>query len=181
MSKEDTRNKILKAAANIVQSNGILDLTLEAAAVEAGISKGGLLYHYPSKNALIEGMIQNFMQSYADNIKLSAKQDVSQEGKWTRAFINETFQQSTTDRSLDAGLMAAAALNPELLGPMQDAYGAWQQHIEDDGIDPIHATILRLAVDGLWFSELFSLAPLEEGFRNEILDRLLLLTRKKAT
>lgn len=179
MAKSDTRLKILEAASSIVQNDGILDLTLEAAAEQAGVSKGGLLYHFPSKDALIEGMVQHLMQNYATNIKKEADRDTVEKGRWTRAFIKETFQQSTPDKNMDAGLMAAAAINPELLKPIQDAYEEWQQNIEQDGFNPINATILRLAVDGLWFSEIFSLAPLEKNERRLVLERLIQLTKEE--
>ncbi|WP_088053306.1 TetR/AcrR family transcriptional regulator [Virgibacillus dakarensis] len=178
MSKNDTKYKILKAAADIVQTDGILDLTLAAVAKKAGVSKGGLLYHFSSKNALIEGMIQHSLQSYTERIKKEAAHDSLKKGKWTRSFIKETFQQSTSNENMDAGLMAAAALNLGLLKPIQDAYREWQDYIEQDGLDPIHATILRLAMDGLWFSEIFGLAPLEDDRRKLVLERLIQLTQE---
>ncbi|MFD0957309.1 TetR/AcrR family transcriptional regulator [Virgibacillus alimentarius] len=181
MSKNDTRSKILKAAAYIVQSDGILSLTLEAAAKQAGVSKGGLLYHFPSKDALVAGMVQHPMQNYIDNIEKNVDQDTLQHGRgrWTRSFIKGTFEQSNPDKHMDAGLMAAATINRDLLKPVQDAYEQWQDHIDNDGLDPINATILRLAVDGLWFSEIFELAPLEDDRRQRVLERLIQLTKEE--
>ncbi|WP_174614525.1 TetR/AcrR family transcriptional regulator [Virgibacillus ihumii] len=179
MAKNDTRHKILEAASNIVQQDGILDLTLEAAAEQAGVSKGGLLYHFPSKDALIEGMVQHLMEGYAANMKKEADQDTAEKGRWTRAFIKETFLQSTPSKNMDAGLMAAAAINPDLLKPIQDAYEKWQDNIENDGLNPVNATVLRLAVDGLWFSEIFGLAPLEKRQRELVLERLIQLTKEE--
>ncbi|WP_077328657.1 TetR/AcrR family transcriptional regulator [Virgibacillus siamensis] len=179
MAKNDTRYKILEAASSIVQEDGILDLTLEAAADRAGVSKGGLLYHFPSKDALIGGMVQYLMENYAASMQQEADQDPDEKGRWTRAFIKETFQQSTPSKNMDAGLMAAAAFNPDLLKPVQDAYENWQQKIENDGFEPVNATILRLAVDGLWFSEIFGLAPLEKNRRAKVLERLIQLTKEK--
>lgn len=180
MFKNDTRSKILKAATDVVLSDGILHLTIEAAAVQAGVSKGGLLYHFPSKDALVAGMVKYIMQNYIDNIEQNAEQDILQYGKWTRSFIKGTFEQSNPDKHMDAALMAAATINPDLLKPIQDAYKQWQDHIEDDnGLDPINATIFRLAVDGLWFSEIFDLAPLEDDHRQRVLERLIQLTKKE--
>ncbi|HLR68599.1 MAG TPA: TetR/AcrR family transcriptional regulator [Virgibacillus sp.] len=181
MSKNDTRSKILKAAAYIVQSDGILSLTLEAAAKQAGVSKGGLLYHFPSKDDLVAGMVQHPMQNYIDNIEKNVDQDTLQHGRgrWTRSFIKGTFEQSNPDKHMDAGLMAAATINRDLLKPVQDAYEQWQDHIDNDGLDPINATILRLAVDGLWFSEIFELAPLEDDRRQRVLERLIQLTKEE--
>ena len=64
MSISITRQKILTAASQIVQCKGVAKLTLEAVAKEAGLSKGGLLYHFSNKEALIEGMIVRGVEDY---------------------------------------------------------------------------------------------------------------------
>ncbi|HLR53138.1 MAG TPA: TetR/AcrR family transcriptional regulator [Pseudogracilibacillus sp.] len=179
MSASDTRSKILNAAAYIIQTDGILSFTLEAVAKRAGVSKGGLLYHFPSKEALVSGMVEHLMQNYIKNIERNANQDNLEHGKWTRSFIRGSFEQSNPDEYMNAGLMAAAAVNRELLKPVQDTYEQWQERINDDGLDSINSTILRLAVDGLWFSEIFNLAPLEESHRKLILERLIKLTHEE--
>ncbi|EAE2866200.1 TetR family transcriptional regulator, partial [Listeria monocytogenes] len=53
------KNNLLTAASEIVKEEGVVKLTLEAVAQRAGVSKGGLLYHYPSKEALIKGMVED--------------------------------------------------------------------------------------------------------------------------
>ena len=45
---ETTRKSILEAASRVTAREGALNLTLEAVAKEAGVSKGGLLYHFPA-------------------------------------------------------------------------------------------------------------------------------------
>ena len=60
---------------------------------------------------------------------------------------------------LGAALIAAAAAEPTLLQPLQVAADRWQSRLEDDGLDPTVATVLRLACDGLWLCDLFGLAP----------------------
>ena len=51
-NRPSARRKILEAAAKLADDTGPGSLSLEAVAKEAGISKGGLLYHFPSKAAL---------------------------------------------------------------------------------------------------------------------------------
>jgi AcrR family transcriptional regulator len=60
-----TKERILEAATNVVARDGSNKLTLEAVAAEAGVSKGGLLYHFPSKRALLEGMLEVMLQRMA--------------------------------------------------------------------------------------------------------------------
>lgn len=55
---EQTRNKLLEAAAHIILTQGAAHLTLDQVAQAAGISKGGLLHHFPTKEALLIGLLQ---------------------------------------------------------------------------------------------------------------------------
>ncbi|MCA9997886.1 MAG: TetR/AcrR family transcriptional regulator, partial [Anaerolineales bacterium] len=54
----ETREIIFEACSSILRCDGLASLTLDAVAEEAGLSKGGLLYHFPSKVALIEGLFE---------------------------------------------------------------------------------------------------------------------------
>ena len=54
---DQTKNAILDAANRILIEKGAECFTLESVAAEANVSKGGLLYHFRSKNELITGMI----------------------------------------------------------------------------------------------------------------------------
>lgn len=57
MSKaEDTRDRILDAFEQLVLELGERAGTIAATAEAAGVSKGGLLYHFGSKAALVEGL-----------------------------------------------------------------------------------------------------------------------------
>ena len=62
------------------------------------------------------------------------------------------------EERLGAALLAAAAAEPELLIPLQRAADGWQARLEQDGLDPATATVVRLACDGLWLCDLFGLA-----------------------
>lgn len=45
---------------------------------------------------------------------------------------------------------------------LRESYQDWQNHIESDGLDEVDATIIRLAVDGLWLSEIFGISAIDE-------------------
>ncbi|MFL5200572.1 MAG: TetR/AcrR family transcriptional regulator, partial [Microvirga sp.] len=59
--RKSSREKILDAAAELVAEIGAGRLTLDAVAEKAGLSKGGLLYNFPTKEALLQGMIQRMI------------------------------------------------------------------------------------------------------------------------
>ena len=179
-SSTDTRELILSAAANVVLNQGASKMTLEAVAKEAGVSKGGLLYHFPSKDALIEGMIEHMVQGLTDRIREAYEHDEfgTNQGRWLRALTIANFQ--SEDLELSAGLTAAVLLQPDLLEANRRAYETRQQLIEQDGVDIVWATIIRLVGDGIWFSELLGFAPPREPLKSQILERLLNLTIEKS-
>jgi len=53
----DARDRILRAVRDLLADGGPSSVTLEAVADRAGLSKGGLLYHFPSKSALYVGLL----------------------------------------------------------------------------------------------------------------------------
>ena len=70
------------------------------------------------------------------------------------------------------------ANNPSLLEPLRARYASWQDHTENDGVPAARATIIRLALDGLWFADLLNLAPLAGSLREQLITELLALTRE---
>ena len=171
-----TREVLLDAACRLVRRQGVAQLTLDAVAATAGVSKGGLLYHFPSKEALIQGMVEHLLDEYSNRIARETSQETDTPGKWVRAYVRTTFDPSPQEREMSAGLLAAIATNPELLEPLRSRYREWQASVEDDGLDPALASVIRLAADGLWFAELFDLAPPDQALRTKILHTLLKLS-----
>jgi len=157
----DTKRRIVDAAEEVVLRDGVGRLTLEAAAHQAGLSKGGVLYHFASRDALVAGMVERIIAEF-DHDLAQAQGDDHAPGAFTRAYLRSTLapggDEPTREDRLGAALIAAAAAQPELMRPLQRAFDGWQARIEDDGLDPALATALRLAADGLWLSELFGLA-----------------------
>jgi AcrR family transcriptional regulator len=171
------RAQILTAAHTVVRQNGTDALTLDAVAKEAGVSKGGLLYHFPNKESLIQGMVQSLIEEFEEAIRVEIAQDPTPEkaGRFARAYIRATFNSDYPLPALSESMLAAVALNPTLLHPLQQAFESWQVRLLDDGIDPAIATIIRTAADGIWFAELMNFAPPTEPLRNAVYQKLLSL------
>ncbi|WP_172368922.1 TetR/AcrR family transcriptional regulator [Sporosarcina jiandibaonis] len=171
---EGTSRKIaiLDAASKIVAEKGIFYLTLDAVAEEAGISKGGLLYHYRSKEVLVEKMVEHLASNYKSKIDSHAAEDSEEKGKRTRAYLDVTFKNTYKNKDMHAGLLAAKAINPTLLNPIHEVYTEWQHDIENDGLDPIMTTIIRLATDGIWLADLFDINPIDSEQKELIYNTL---------
>jgi AcrR family transcriptional regulator len=138
--------------------------------------KGGLLYYFASKDALIQGMIERMNQEFTEKIRVEYEKDDlgTNQGRWLRALIKATF--ASAHLELGAGRIAAVLHNPKLLDPNRQSYEIRQTIIEQDANDPFMANIIRFAVDGLWYSELLALAPPDEPLRTQLMEKLLSLT-----
>ncbi len=161
-----TKRRILDASERVVQRDGVGHLTLEAAAAAAGLSKGGVLYHFPNRDALVAAMVTRIIEQFdadiASYLPEANSPAASLPGAYARAYVRATVEPVTPgEERLGAALLAAAAAEPELVVPLQDAAARWQARLLDDSLDPALATLVRLACDGLWLCGLFGLAPPE--------------------
>jgi len=173
----ETRRRLLESAEAIVLREGPDRLTLDAVAREAGVSKGGVLYHFGTKDALIAAMVARLYEEWDEDIERALAASADAPGRWTRAYVLATcapWEESTEPTpEAGAGLLAAIANDPALLDPLRERFRAWQASLEADGIDPATATVARLAVDGLLIADVLGLAPPSGELRERVIARLL--------
>src|ERR1700748_1993101 len=63
------RELLLDAAERVAVRQGAAHLTLEAVAKEAKVGKGGLIYHFPSKKALFQAMLERAIKLYTTSVQ----------------------------------------------------------------------------------------------------------------
>ncbi len=178
-SRSNTREVLLRAASQVVIDKGVEALTLDAVAKQAGVSKGGLLYHFPNKDALMKGMVEQLIQDFEAVLQIEFDQDdvPGTPGQWVRAYIRATLRFSKQSLALIARLASIAADSPNLFEAVKVYEKQSRQRIEASGIDPMKATIILLATDGLWLSEVFHFGILEESRLTQVVETLLEMTR----
>ncbi|MEM7031111.1 MAG: TetR/AcrR family transcriptional regulator [Chloroflexota bacterium] len=180
-TRAETRKLIFQACGNILRAEGARHLTLEAVAREAGISKGGLLYHFPSKADLLEALFRYHTDKFDQHLNELYQAEADQPGAWLRAYTQASIDQilDEDNAGLIASLFAAAEEFPGVLEVMRRSYVAWQESVENCGLDPVRATLIRLVVDGLWFTEIYQYAPPDVARRTQIVDLLQALTQSE--
>ncbi len=175
MTRSAKYDRLLNAAQTIVRQDGSSKLTLDAVAAEAGVSKGGLLYHFPTKEALISAMVERMLASFEAAQERSMAADSIERGRWTRAWVRTSVSaKGPSDHDATAaGLLAAIATNPALADPMRDRYAQWRARATTDGIPAEVAAIVTLAADGMWMADLLGLSAPTGDERRRIIERLL--------
>ena len=122
------------------------------------------------------------LKGFEAEIQRLAEQDPSGKGRFTRAHLEASVPEGSSEACIRAdrvcaALLAAVATNPSLLEPVQKARQAVMARLLDDGVDPAVAAIVSLAADGIWMAELFGLHPLEPELRSAVLRRLHEMTK----
>ena len=85
------RQLLLGVAAGLCIERGASGLTLDAVAAAAGVSKGGLLHHFPSKAALLEGLLDDLIDRLDAAIHQAMLDDPDPTGRFTRAYLKVCF------------------------------------------------------------------------------------------
>jgi AcrR family transcriptional regulator len=168
LSRDGTRRRLLDAAAAVVRSDGPRALTLDTVAAQAGLSKGGLLYHFATKDALVEALVEDWLDDFeAEVVKGTA------ERTWALAYARAcALRRSAAERATDVALLVAMAGDPGGLEAVRSRYATWQDRLVADAPDAVDATLVRLAADGLWFADLLGLAPPTGQLRQAVTARL---------
>ncbi|SDQ39206.1 TetR/AcrR family transcriptional regulator [Thermostaphylospora chromogena] len=138
------RDELLDAAESLLAEQGTQALTLTAVAERAGVSKGGLLYHFNSKEALIRSLVERLIADFDESI-------AAQEGDtYTERYLAATLAAIRGDRLRRWAVVTGATGDPTLLAPLREAMTRWQREELDQEADPMAARIVRLACEGLW-------------------------------
>lgn len=141
------RDRVLDAFERLLVDRGERAATLDAVAREAGVSKGGLIYHFPSREAMVEGLL--------DRLRARAAQDdelMRQASEGVVSYFLRTSQGADTpfDRTLVAAtrLRSHAAARETLAG----VQGQWYDSVLAAVGDRTIAQMVMLMADGLYYN-----------------------------
>jgi AcrR family transcriptional regulator len=172
--RRDSRESILQAAEAIVARRGPAHLTLETAANEAKVSKGGLFYHFRSKEALLEAMIRRSMRLLeSEHAKVAESLTAERNGKM-KANIIGTLRHLEGQRSVLTAVVAAIANDPKLVEPMRESFQKEFQNLcKELSLKMEDVAILFLASQGLLLMELLNLSFLTPSQIRKVTERML--------
>lgn len=166
--KNNAHDQILDAAEVVVARSGAAHLTLESVANEAGVSKGGLLYHFPTKEALLQGMLHRVLARVEDDQQRFAAEQTGTQAAGLIGLVRAGFLKRPEQRQIAAALLAAGANNPDLLQPVRAWHARNVQNMALSRGNPSRANVVMLALDGLWLSELLQTSPLTDEERRRL-------------
>lgn len=170
------RRSLLDHGARICLQMGVAGLTLQAVANAAGVTKGGLLHHFPTKQALIEAIFDDMLLIFSEAIEREMERDPERYGRFTRAYIVVLLRLTDPEEANRWPAPTVAMLTDAAL---QEFWSGWlreqlERHRDTDG-DPALA-VARYAADGLWLASLAGAVEAVGGERDRLLAHLFKMT-----
>lgn len=153
---EQVRRALLDQAVKITLERGLSAVTIQSVADAAGVTKGGFLHHFPSKQLLIDAVYQELVDDAERELNDLMTQDPEPYGSFTRAYVTLTGNMLSAQDALSQQRAALSMLT--LTDPqMRERWAEWfnSQLVKHKTTDSHEAlTLVRLAADGLWLAEL---------------------------
>lgn len=169
--KQTSREKILAAASDLARDAGPGHLSLDAVASRAGVSKGGLLYNFPTKAKLMQALVKEYIEKFEAD--LDAAVDTSGGDRLLRAYLHLCRQECCDTHPSAAGLLAAMAEDPDFLLPIKGFKRKLLDRLKRETTDPVGLLTSYLVIEGLRSLKLFDLDMLTEAERDLVFQSLL--------
>lgn len=147
------RSYILMAAEQLVKSHGAAQLTFDRLSDETGISKGGLLYHFASKDDLLLAMMERLIDT-REQLRESMQHDFTGADAELKAFImseadvQRAAKDGNDELALDSAVLCAASNNRQLLAPLRGRFEELFQIFDESEMGGGKARIAFFAVLG---------------------------------
>jgi AcrR family transcriptional regulator len=161
---QETRDLLLQAAMGLLME-GECVLTLDAVVKRAGISKGGLMHHFPSKDALIEGVVGEIINEYVGISKQASSGSGIGTVEETKAYVETSLDPSMRGATADLarGLIRLYGSDfrkdAPFLEPWRELFAKRleQVRLNNDSKGFAKAAVITLAVECFTMIDVFNL------------------------
>jgi AcrR family transcriptional regulator len=163
------RQQVLDAAARIVRERGAAALTFEELAAESGVTRGGITYHFPTKDDLLRALVDRDLQRWSETLKQHGA--IAGAGRRLVAYVRTATTHDPEHRRFVSGMLSAVAHQPELLDGCRALYRD-QLPVLDGSEATLDALVVLLAADGLFWMEQLGFLDLPMAVRERLIKRL---------
>lgn len=151
--KERTRKAIIDAATLMISEQGA-GVSLADIAAQAGVSKGALTHHFPSRRALEYAILADAVTRLWAEVHAHVDLSENRPGKLLRGYIRALTSDSVVLRELfsPTSMLLVLGVEQPVEQLLEEDAKAWREAFAQDGIDESTSLILRLAAEGLAFA-----------------------------
>ncbi len=172
LGRPSSRDKIVAAAVELSQEVGPGHVSLDAVAQRAGVSKGGLLYNFPSKQKLLEAIVAHHIAEFETAFQKNIENNAGKTDSVISACV-ELFEKKHKGKMPPAsGFLAALVENPDLMQPARIFSRRLVDMIRANASNEAAALVVFLAIEGLRCLPLLDLDVLTKGERDLVVQEL---------
>lgn len=165
--RANSRERILAAAAEVARETGPGSLSLDAVAQRAGVSKGGLLYNFPSKAKLMQGLVAGHVEEF----ELLLDDAVAGGEPLVSAYVRLTAEACEKDEPA-AWIFSAMAEDPHFLEPVEQHRRRLLDRLKGETSNVTDLLVVFFAMEGLLSMKLFGSNILSADERKMLVERL---------
>ncbi|RKU01045.1 TetR family transcriptional regulator [Burkholderia sp. Nafp2/4-1b] len=171
---EISRKKAIDAALSILTRDGVGGLTFDALARESGISKGGLLHQFRTKQGVLEALLEFQQQQFEQFGRDYLVKEGASKAEPTLAAQIAIFREAINQpNSVARAVLAAIIESPELLVGRESGNADKLKTMDKESGDFELSLLRYFAASGIAFNVLLGLMPLTGAMRNRLFARLL--------
>lgn len=168
---------MLDAAARLVAERGVQELTMDAAAAAAGVTKGGLIYHFKTRDELLAALVERLVSELDPGLHEDAGSAPPSVAATLIAMADATFDMPDDQKRLLSNMLAAASSHPHLMAPAQQMFDRTYAALAQGSGDAGNVLLLAAALDGISLLELLNLHHFTPAQRQAMRDALAALVR----
>ncbi|GGP23015.1 TetR family transcriptional regulator [Silvimonas iriomotensis] len=170
---EQTRRAIVKAALTVLGRDGAARLTFGSVAREAGLSKGAVTRHFPSRKDLLQGILAfraETFRSFRNDFAATQSPDETQ--PFTVRQIATMREMVENSRSPARAVFSALMETPEAMQEMGKRIASSLAKTQAETTDAELAHLRWAAGWGVGLLSVFGLSPFSEAERGQLFDKL---------
>lgn len=179
---ELVRSQLLQSAADIAIEQGVQAVTMDSVSQHAGVSKGALQYHFPSKLKLLDAVFDEVSEATANALNKVIANDPQGYGRQARAYLKVTATEASETRyqSIWRALLAAMVAEPKI----RERWARQLQRMNQPDPLPVaeaaRLMICRLAAEGIWITELLGSVEMNSELKAEVIQQLEKMTTESS-
>lgn len=143
------RERVLDAFQELILTDGERAATLDATAKAAGVSKGGLLYHFGSKDELVAGLLGRLDALTTADLE---RMEAAEEGPVVYYIRTSVMEDEALDRALIATSRLAQGGSVPASDALRENRKRWAEMIRPHVRDDSSLDLVLLLSDGLYFN-----------------------------
>lgn len=154
---EKTRQAIFGSVRDLILEGGISAVTLATVCHKAGVSKGGLMHHFETKEAMLKAFIDRSCEQCLTQIREGLSGIAAGDGRRTLAFIDLMLVDPPMCNAEDGCELSAvmiAMMQEKSITDATQFYEDISRELRGDATPRLTIDLIVTSIDGLWLQSM---------------------------